>query len=848
MAKRGISSVKGDAAPQIGKDIFYEVSGVYDGTVISDYSKVFWKLYQQENGHWIELKGPIKQGKKVSFNFPQKWYGKSLLVEAYLASPEKKAPPGLIVKPVLGPKKITGLVIRDGNDQTIKEKPKYGQHITAVVATENMLGDTVEISIWERDTVLSNSGHDASNQLLWTGGAKVTSNDGVVKQKILLNTGMMVKANKSFYEGGEHEYYLVAKAGPNTAVSKQTVAVKNEEIVLSPNTPGKSPDKPPVKKEEDNSIGAMMQSITVSLKTGWDAFMDKMNKAVTVDAHDAKGCEGKFCIKKGDKGELIREINIKLSGFGGNVPTDEFTDRTEKMVKQFQRDYMKIPETGKVCGNVLKAIDEFGLKYKYDFEQAKCQCGVCSGFGDGSNKGSYLSSNHTESVHKYEYPGIHRTIFWGLKAAIFYMEHDKSIYSFNKISSGYRCRNHDQYKKKPTTNHMGKAMDVHFDKNGVRTREVADLEAIRKDIFVKHLGAQYSWDDPDKFSLETTSQGASTWVHFDVRRFDSKYLDDKFFVKTDAAVKGEPTVAVALQKGFSDACKCMGGGNKAAEKTPPAKEGCYCTKEFTEQVLIDIGVPAKKAATYLEALNKTCVDYKINTCLRKAHFLAHLLHESIHFTATVEGNVSQKEYGGFIGRGLIQITGEANYKAYGKYEGQDFTSSLENKQKLENLPYSVRSAGWFWTNLTGLNTYADKNDHIYITRLINGGLNGYDERLRYLKKGFEKLYDSCKNDNGKNTDYKFNESKAYNDDRGSFAWGLWHDPGLAKVGCAKDKAKAIAGYTRFIERVADDFSATNWYKLHKMDAFKSLQYKVGKDTKVKVLAVAKQRLEALKKL
>jgi hypothetical protein len=57
-------------------------------------------------------------------------------------------------------------------------------------------------------------------------------------------------------------------------------------------------------------------------------------------------CGEKYCIKKGDKNELIREINIRLAGFGGNVPTDEFTDCTEKMIKQFQRDYMKVPETG----------------------------------------------------------------------------------------------------------------------------------------------------------------------------------------------------------------------------------------------------------------------------------------------------------------------------------------------------------------------------------------------------------------------------------------------------------------------------------------------------------------------
>ena len=41
-------------------------------------------------------------------------------------------------------------------------------------------------------------------------------------------------------------------------------------------------------------------------------------------------CGEKYCIKKGDKSELIREINIRLAGFGCNEPTDVFTDRTER--------------------------------------------------------------------------------------------------------------------------------------------------------------------------------------------------------------------------------------------------------------------------------------------------------------------------------------------------------------------------------------------------------------------------------------------------------------------------------------------------------------------------------------
>ena len=109
---------------------------------------------------------------------------------------------------------------------------------------------------------------------------------------------------------------------------------------------------------------------------------------------EKKDCGGKFCIDKNSPpSELIREINIRLAGFGGNVPTDKFTDRTEKMIKQFQRDYMKVPETGKVCGNVLKAIDEFTNKWVEKINDYKCLCHAsdskvkvadrCLGFGKG---------------------------------------------------------------------------------------------------------------------------------------------------------------------------------------------------------------------------------------------------------------------------------------------------------------------------------------------------------------------------------------------------------------------------------------------------------------------------------
>ncbi|MFK7061565.1 hypothetical protein V3Q90_15735, partial [Flavobacterium oreochromis] len=76
--------------------------------------------------------------------------------------------------------------------------------------------------------------------------------------------------------------------------------------------------------------------------------------------------------------------------------------KEEKMIKQFQRDYMKVPETGKVCGNVLRAIDEFQSKYVIDINQAKCKCKGCTGFGNGKyfkEKGDEKINEKTENMN-----------------------------------------------------------------------------------------------------------------------------------------------------------------------------------------------------------------------------------------------------------------------------------------------------------------------------------------------------------------------------------------------------------------------------------------------------------------
>ena len=295
----------------------------------------------------------------------------------------------------------------------------------------------------------------------------------------------------------------------------------------------------------------------------------------------SKDCGEKFCIKKGSpKSELIREINIRLAGFGGNVPTDEFTDRTEKMVKQFQRDYMKVPETGKVCGNVLMAIDQFQSNYSVDVNQAKCPCGQCTGFGNGKFATQKGDKNINEKNRKYEYPGIHRTLLWTLKAVKFYLatlEKDKNLY-VAKIHSGYRCNINNQQKNRTSTNHMGKAIDIHIYKNDNASTTESNCDKVR-DVLIKYSGAKYRWTGVDFLALEPSTRNrigtefiATNWVHYDVRTFGLDYLKDDYFVKDSINLNKKSMVQLANELGLTNMCMCIKAGNKALPAQEQAKK------------------------------------------------------------------------------------------------------------------------------------------------------------------------------------------------------------------------------------------------------------------------------------
>lgn len=153
------------------------------------------------------------------------------------------------------------------------------------------------------------------------------------------------------------------------------------------------------------------------------------------------------------------------------------------------------------------------------------------------------------------------------------------------------------------------------------------------------------------------------------------------------------------------------------------------------------GVSQHNSDKYCQYLNDTMNRYNISSPEQQAHFISQILHESGNLQFSVElasgkayegrkdlGNINPGDGVKFKGRGLIQITGRSNYASYGTYLNRDLLTFPETLGEPE---LAADSAGWFWAihRPELLELSKDKNNIEKITRKINGGLNGLDDRL-----------------------------------------------------------------------------------------------------------------------
>jgi len=200
---------------------------------------------------------------------------------------------------------------------------------------------------------------------------------------------------------------------------------------------------------------------------------------------------------------------------------------------------------------------------------------------------------------------------------------------------------------------------------------------------------------------------------------------------------------------------------------------------ITVEQFIEMFPKNKNPQAWTTALNEVLPTYKIDTPERIASFLAQCGHESSGFTVLQENlnysadglnkifkkyfptldsaqpyarkpeMIANRVYGGrmgngdeasgegyrYRGRGPIQLTGKDNYTACSDFLFQDDTL-LQNPDMLLDPEYALHSACWFWWK-NDLNNYADSADLVTMTKRINGGTIGLEDRIKHYNHAME---------------------------------------------------------------------------------------------------------------
>lgn len=151
------------------------------------------------------------------------------------------------------------------------------------------------------------------------------------------------------------------------------------------------------------------------------------------------------------------------------------------------------------------------------------------------------------------------------------------------------------------------------------------------------------------------------------------------------------------------------------------------------------------AGQYAKAIEDACIAFGIESTLEKAHFLAQLAHESDNFRTAQEyasgaayegrrdlGNTQPGDGVRFKGHGLIQITGRTNHTAYSQWKYGD-DRAVRDPKMLTRLPDAVDCSAWYWCIFRPrCRMFAKADDLEGVTRVINGGTNGLEDRRKKL--------------------------------------------------------------------------------------------------------------------
>ena len=275
---KGVQSVTGNSSPTVGEKSYYEVSSFYPGTGAISGENIKWKLFVKEStGRWRELRGPQKTGRRVPYNFPEKWLGHQLLIEAFVYNAEIKSPPGIIISPK--PSKIPRILNvellyiddKKGNTFSFFEKLRTRVHTVGMFARE------LKFTLWEDDA--KGGGHNVNNEPIDTQKALVDEK-GITVAEFVLSKALMKKAMEGETDPKQLEFYVTVEYYARKKHSTGNININNpfpqpQQPTAKPATIPKaqgSPaeNKPPSMKEEKG----IWESTINKAKEWWEELWD----------------------------------------------------------------------------------------------------------------------------------------------------------------------------------------------------------------------------------------------------------------------------------------------------------------------------------------------------------------------------------------------------------------------------------------------------------------------------------------------------------------------------------------------------------------------------------------------
>lgn len=882
MSKQGIYKISGNTKPKVGERVTYKIDEWYPATPLEKRNPalVTWHLFKRVNGKFVPTS--IKKKGVSSFTFNTTAYKDTFRIEAYLHNPEGKAPMALEIQPQPSDVPRINKVELKYIDDTPGTVFSFTEKLVAEAKCMNLEGQYLQFTLWEDDA--ANSGHSNTNLLIDSKKAKVIN--GVARTEFLLTKALMKKAMEGETDPKQLEFYVTVEYYAHKKHATDNVNVSTpDEIRISPGQPQQlpaqpRPQQPPVQPQptplpEPQTAHGQASAIQPPASPPPGAISPTtINEQRTEDLLDAYFAKKEYTKLTGE------EDGTHTYTFGGSKQNNKTSTAEEK---------------NKVARTIINKIkDSLKIQKKYTTPEIITAALTADAYGKDTTNAKTVTFKTFKLGPEFKrvdnapledklYLVARTMLLDGKQVTISIKEKDGVIKgAAGAVLPVLEITEQQMEQKAPAgqvpgtekaefsgtvKNNMVK-IPIHF-----RPKSDDELKQWKEKITKGKEDGTYTYtfgsntniaDQAKKKSiaqiiLDNAKKGNSKNPKIENGKTSSvEEIEKVLEIKNYEAGK---TITFKLLKKVPELLylHAKAQGEKQHDKEFLNKEGAYfqignkcprCEAKITVAEFQEIFPEVKQLfykgtnslnspslENFLEALNKTLKEFDINTCIKKAFFLAQIsketgffarIDENLYYTteAALHNFWSKKNHprlysnpneffrnpeklGNYVyrnvaengdetsgdgykyrGRGLIQITRKKGYRRFGEYVGHNL---INNPDLLtEDLELTTRSAGWYWKHGVllkngsekDLNSVAESGNFTEITRLVHGSTEDVAARETILSKIKSVLKtNECQksNTNGTDADIEYHiqssgeiQYKIQNQKRGYAAY-FYHD-------------------------------------------------------------------------